>query len=116
MSASDELERRADGAWQHHLRRVNDVLRRPGLYGRDEVAERLLLEAMAAVDGCLEQWWAGFEKLRDRNAFTATGVMGAYSQILPMVATRDAAASMYAEIAHRLGWLELDRTLYTGRI
>lgn len=59
------------------------------MYGRDEMAERLLLEAIAAVDGCLERWWTECQKPRDR----------------------DATASMYAEIAHRLGWLELDRTL-----
>ena len=53
------------------------------------MAERLLLEAIAAVDGCLERWWTECQKPRDR----------------------DATASMYAEIAHRLGWLELDRTL-----
>lgn len=43
---------------QHHLMRVNDVLRRPGVYGRDETAERLLLEAMGAVDGQLARWQA----------------------------------------------------------
>ncbi|MEV0326962.1 hypothetical protein AB0H63_11015 [Micromonospora echinospora] len=37
--------------------------------------------------------------------------MGAYSNILPAGALRDATASVYAEIAHRLGWLELDRAL-----
>jgi hypothetical protein len=37
--------------------------------------------------------------------------MGAYSNILPANALRDATASVYAEIAHRLGWLELDRAL-----
>lgn len=31
--------------------------------------------------------------------------MGAYSDMLPADALRDAAASVYAKIAHRLGWL-----------
>lgn len=98
-------------ARRHHLTKVNDVLRRPGMYGRDEMAERLLLEAMAAVDGALEQWQAECEVLRERRAFTATGVMGAYGYVLPADAVRDATASVYAEIAHHLGWLHLDRAL-----
>jgi hypothetical protein len=98
-------------ARQHHLAQVNSVLRRPGMYGRDETAERLLLEAMAAVDGSLERWRAECDHLRERDAFSATGVMGAYSDVLPANALRGATASLYAETAHRLGWLELDRTL-----
>ncbi|PRX04716.1 hypothetical protein CLV67_1472 [Actinoplanes italicus] len=81
------------------------------MYGRDEMAERLLLEAMAAVDGCLERWRAEHQRLRDHDAFAATGVVGAYSRVLPEASCRDATASMYAEVAHRLGWLKLDRTL-----
>jgi hypothetical protein len=96
---------------RHHLARVNAVLRRPGLYGRDELAERLLLESMAAVDGSLRQWWAACDGLRERAAFTETGVMGAYRDILPADARREATTSVYAEIAHHLGWLELDRGL-----
>ncbi|XVQ85099.1 hypothetical protein ACQP2K_40870 [Microbispora siamensis] len=46
------------------------MLRRPGMYGGDEMAERLLLEAMAAVDGSLTRWWAECDRLRERDAFT----------------------------------------------
>ncbi|MGC4888981.1 DUF7710 domain-containing protein [Micromonospora sp. DT227] len=75
------------------------------------MAERLLLEAMAAVDGSLTRWRAECDGLRERNAFAPTGVVGAYSKVLPADALRDATASVYAEIADRLGWLELDRAL-----
>lgn len=98
-------------ARRHHVLKVNDVVRRPGMYGRDETAERLLLEALAAVDGILDRWQDQCQALRDRGAFTATGVMGAYRHIVPEDAVRDAAASIYAEIAHRFGWLSLDRAL-----
>lgn len=81
------------------------------MFGKDEMAERLLLEAMAAVDGSLTRWRAECDRLRERDASTAAGVKGAYSSILPAGALRDATASIYAEIAHRLGWLELDRVL-----
>lgn len=66
---------------------------------------------MAAVDGSLELWRRECDGLRERDAFAATGVMGAYGDILPVDAVRDATTSVYAEIAHRLGWLELDRAL-----
>jgi len=108
---SDGDDSAVDEARRHHLKQVNSVLRRPGMYGNDEIPERLLLEAMAAVDGSLARWRAEWDRLRDSDAFTATGVKGAYSDILPADALRDATASVYAEIAHRLGWLELDRAL-----
>ncbi|TDB74269.1 hypothetical protein [Micromonospora sp. KC723] len=38
------------------------------------------------------------DALRDRGAFAATGVRGAYSDILPADALRDATTSIYAEI------------------
>jgi hypothetical protein len=78
------------------------------------MAERLLLEAMAAVDGSLTRWWAECDRLRERAAFSATGVVGACSNVLPANGLREATASVYAEIAHRLGWLELDRALSAG--
>lgn len=100
-----------DEARRHHREQVNAVLRRPGMYGRDEMAELLLLRAMAAVDGSSTRWNAEFDGLRDRHAFTATGVEGAYRNVLPADALRDATASVYADIAHRCGWLDLDRAL-----
>ncbi|WP_435209168.1 DUF7710 domain-containing protein [Micromonospora sp. bgisy143] len=66
---------------------------------------------MAAVDGSLERWHTELDELRARDAFTPTGVTGAYGHLLPADALREATASVYAEIAHRLGWLELDRAL-----
>ncbi|MBE3013513.1 hypothetical protein IL992_30690 [Microbispora sp. NEAU-D428] len=111
MSSGEDSDPVLGEARRHHLNQVNGVLRRPGMYGRDETAERLLLEAMAAVDGSLTRWWAECDRLGERDASSGTGVMGAYSDILPADALREATASVYAEIAHRLGWLELDRAL-----
>ncbi|MFF5075886.1 hypothetical protein ACFY36_02460 [Actinoplanes sp. NPDC000266] len=100
-----------DEARQHHREQVNAVLRRPGMYGREEMAEQLLLGAMAAVDGSSTRWKAEFDGLRERRAFTATGVQGAYRTVLPAESLRDATASLYAGIALRCGWLDLDRAL-----
>ena len=47
----------------------------------------------------------------EEPGFAAMGVTGVYESILPAGAVRDATASVYAEIAHRLGRLELDRAL-----
>jgi hypothetical protein len=74
------------------------------MYGRDEAAERLVLEAMAAIDGNLARWRAESDGLRDRGESIPTGVRGAYGKILPDNALRGATASIYAEIAHRSGW------------
>jgi hypothetical protein len=97
-------------ARRHHRENVNAVLRRPGMYSRDETAEWLLFGAMAAVDGSTTRWEAERDRLRD-DFFSPTGVMGAYGNLLPVNALRDATASIYAAIAHRFGWLDLDRTL-----
>ncbi|MET0423372.1 MAG: hypothetical protein ABW046_05830 [Actinoplanes sp.] len=91
--------------------RVNDVVRRPDVYSRDETAERLLLEAMAAVDDSLPRWEAELDRLRDQGAMAPTGVQGAYSYALPADMLRYATATVYAEVAHRCGWLQLDRVL-----
>lgn len=47
MSSGEDSEFVLGEARRHHLERVNNVLRRPGMYGGDEMAERLVLEAMA---------------------------------------------------------------------
>ena len=39
------------------------------------------------------------------------GVRGAYSSFVPADASRGATASVYAGIAHRCNWLDLDRAL-----
>lgn len=84
------------------------------MYGRDETAEQLLLEAMAVADGSVARWRAEIDGLRSSGAFAPTGVRGAYGHLLPEGSLRDAAASAYAEIAHRCGWLDLDRALTKG--
>jgi hypothetical protein len=111
MNDQDDHKLVLEEARRHHRKQLNWALRRPGMYGRDESAELLLLEAIAAVNGSLARWRAERDALRDRSAFTPTGVRGAYEDVLPADALRDATASVYAEIAHRCGWLDLDRAL-----
>jgi hypothetical protein len=105
---------RLEDVCRHHRQRVNEVLRRPSMFGRDEVAERLVLEAMAVADGGLDRWQSELDGLSTQGAFTSTGVRGAYRAVLPENLLRDATASLYAEIAHRCGWLDLDRACSTS--
>jgi hypothetical protein len=94
----------------YHLGRLNDALRRPGMWG-GETTLRLFLDAVAFVDGRGAIWQQEQDALRDRGAFTSLGVRGAFADVLPGYADEGAVASVYAEIAWRHGWLTVDRVL-----
>ncbi|MGW3133606.1 hypothetical protein [Streptomyces sp. NPDC001123] len=89
--------------------RLNGALRRPGMYG-GELAIRLFLDAVAFADAAEQAWQKELEGLRTRRALSATGVAGAFLDLWGD-AHEGSVASVYAEIAHRQGWLRLDRTL-----
>ncbi|MFI6084242.1 hypothetical protein ACIBBB_25255 [Streptomyces sp. NPDC051217] len=91
------------------LTQLNDALRRPGMYG-GETALRLYLDAVAFADASEQEWQQELKDLQTRRGFSSTGVRGAF-QDLWGDAHEGAVASVYAEIAHRQGWLRLDRTL-----
>jgi hypothetical protein len=96
---------------RYHLDRLNQALRRPGMWG-GELSIRLFMDDVAFVDGMNELWKQEQDDLRARGASNALGVQGAFAAILP--GYRDhgaAAASVYAEIAWRRGWLAVDRAL-----
>jgi hypothetical protein len=103
-----------------HLRAsFNEAVRRPGMFG-GEMTLRLYLDALDVAHGH-ERASAEIVGLRARGAFSPLGVPGAFRTVLPgLEASRPAAlnagldhlmASVYAEIGHHQGWLELDRTL-----
>ncbi|GGT43814.1 hypothetical protein ACFFV7_33245 [Nonomuraea spiralis] len=95
----------------HHylLTQLNLALRRPGMYG-GEIALRLYMDATAFADDREAAWREELEQLRTRECFPSTGVRGAF-RLLWGDDHEGAVSSVYAEIAHRQGWLELDRTL-----
>lgn len=98
------------GDVRDYLRRqLNSALRRPGMFG-GEIALRLCLDAMAFADGAERLWDEELAALRSRGAFVSTGVTGAVERVLGQRA-EDVMASVYAEIAHRHGWLTLDEEL-----
>ncbi|HEY6797445.1 MAG TPA: hypothetical protein VI248_22445, partial [Kineosporiaceae bacterium] len=90
--------------------RLNAVLRRPGMYG-GEVAIRLLMEGMAFIDGRQALWQEQLGELGRAGASGTTGVDGAFKGIFTSYEDDGAAASVYADLAHRNQWLDLDRTL-----
>ncbi|MFD8392985.1 hypothetical protein ACFV2N_28230 [Streptomyces sp. NPDC059680] len=89
--------------------RLNDALRRPGMSG-GELGIRLVLDHLLFVERRQGAWGDEQRLLEQRKVWTPIGVKGAFENFLP--ADHDAsAASVYAEIAHRQGWLKADRVL-----
>ncbi|GAA5040768.1 hypothetical protein GCM10023259_008680 [Thermocatellispora tengchongensis] len=92
--------------------RLNDALRRSGMYG-GELALRLMIDHLAYAEH-QEEWWAeALRALKSRGAFDSAGVTGAFGTVLPGSCENDV-ASIYAELAHDQGWLRSDRTLTAG--
>lgn len=90
-------------------RLLNAALRRPGMYG-GELAIMGMLSDLAWTDR-QEHALARFgELLVARSMWTSTGVVGAFERLAPTIDAQLAAASVFAEIARRLGWLEVDQT------
>ncbi|MFD6936661.1 hypothetical protein ACFWAP_10990 [Streptomyces goshikiensis] len=101
--------RTAQEVREYLLTHLNDALRRPGMYG-GEAALRLYLDAVAFAADAEQEWQEELKDLQTRRGPSSSGVRGAF-QDLWGDAHEGAVASVYAEIAHRQGWLRLDRTL-----
>lgn len=99
-----------DAVRRYHWTRLNDALRRPQVWG-NELAITLFMDAMAFVDGLDEAWRQEQEQLKARGAAGPTGVPPRFAAILPGYHDEGAVASVYGDIAWRLGWLTADRTL-----
>ncbi|AQZ70396.1 unnamed protein product [[Actinomadura] parvosata subsp. kistnae] len=91
--------------------RLNQALRRPGMFG-GEKALRLLFDHLAYAEHQETEWAQALESLEARGAFNSLGVTGALATVLPDPCD-DGVASIYAELAHDRGWLQADRTLTT---
>jgi hypothetical protein len=75
-----------------------------------ELAIRLTLDHLLFVEHRQGAWDVEKRALERREAWPPTGVTGAFAGFLP-VDHSTSAASVYAEFAHREGWLKLDRAL-----
>ncbi|MDF9811054.1 hypothetical protein [Streptomyces sp. SPB162] len=108
--AATEGTRSADEIREYLVGRLNAALPRPEVFG-GEIALRTLIDPLAFVDHREQAWADENRALRASGAFQATGVIGGFARLLPDHRDQKAAASVYAEFAHRNGWLELDRVL-----
>lgn len=89
--------------------RLNDALRRPGLWG-GELSIRLMQDHLLFVEQRLGVWEEEQRTLTERGAWSSTGVKGSFHDFLP-ADHGCAMASVYAEFARRQGWLKADRML-----
>ena len=93
---------------QHFIEGLNAAIRRPGMFGPGEIGPDFMLREVLYVTGAEPGAWRA--ELEAAGAWSSIGVTGVVQQLLP----RDvqlATASVYADYAHRHGWLELDCTL-----
>jgi hypothetical protein len=91
---------------------LNGALRRPGLFGREsEPALRMLVDHLQFVE-CRPEALAEQQRIwAERGAWSSAGVAGVFRDLIPERYYEYGIASVYAEFAHRLGWLKPDRVL-----
>jgi hypothetical protein len=100
----------------HLTDRLNRALRRPGMFG-GELALRYFLEDLTFIDDADEAWSNENDQLVERGCWSEIGIAGAFATIFGdrrFTTHEHAVASVYADMAHRLGYLQLDNTLGTG--
>ncbi|MET8413723.1 hypothetical protein ABZV34_37830 [Streptomyces sp. NPDC005195] len=91
---------------------LNLALRRPGMFGREsELALRMLIDHLLFVE-CRPDALAEQQRVwEERGAWSSTGVAGVFRDLIPERYYEYGIASVYAEFAHRRGWLKPDRVL-----
>ncbi|MFJ7199474.1 MULTISPECIES: hypothetical protein [unclassified Streptomyces] len=105
LAASDEIR-------AYLVDQLNFALRRPGLFGREsELALRMLVDHLLFVE-CQPEAMAEEQRAwEERGAWSSTGIAGVFRDLIPDRYYEYGIASVYAEFAHRCGWLNPDRVL-----
>ncbi|MFE6848031.1 hypothetical protein [Streptomyces sp. NPDC057686] len=102
----------ADEIRAHFVEQLGSVLRRPAAYGDLDTAIWFLMDHLLMAEGDPGAWQKEQSRLAECGAWYTDGVQGAFERLLPQESARDThTASVYAEFAHRRGWLTLDRVL-----
>ncbi|MFD7616161.1 hypothetical protein [Streptomyces sp. NPDC059802] len=103
LAASDEVRAYLVG-------QLNLALRRPGMFG-NELGLRILVDHLLFVE-CRPEALAEQQRVwEERGAWSNIGVAGAFRDLIPDSYYEYGMASVYAEFAHRRGWLKPDRVL-----
>ncbi|TXR99802.1 hypothetical protein EAO73_28235 [Streptomyces sp. col6] len=97
----------------HLIKQFNRALRSPETFG-GEVALHLLITNLLFVERRPDAYTPQRQAWIDNKTFRATGVTGAYRELIPGHSYNDGMASVYAEFAQQCGWLESDRLLTTA--
>ncbi|KUO14435.1 hypothetical protein [Streptomyces dysideae] len=109
MTASRTLAT-ADDIHAHLVEQLNHALRRPGMFG-GETALWLLFDHLLFAEGQPTAWDEERGRLAERGCWNALGVQGVFQRLIPGRNHEYGVASVYAEFAHRRGWLRPDRVL-----
>ncbi|MFD9115164.1 hypothetical protein [Streptomyces bottropensis] len=113
MSSSRSLAG-ADEIHAYFVDQLNSALRRPGMFSQGDAALRMLMDHLLFVE-CQPEALADEQRAwGSRWAWTSTGVAGLFKELMPGGYDQHCVASVYAEFAHRRGWLRPDRLLPSG--
>ncbi|MEU5339525.1 hypothetical protein AB0H18_01520 [Streptomyces sp. NPDC020766] len=108
--ASDDSLATASEIHAHLVDQFNRALRSPETFGR-EVSLNVMITDLLFVERRSEAFAPQRQAWIDSGTFLATGVIGAYRELIPGRDYYDGMASVYAEFAQRCGRLESDRLL-----
>jgi hypothetical protein len=103
----------AGSLYRYVLSRLNDALRRPGMFGGDCAIEIYMDIANIDHGGDLGSRSGIRPILSGSDAWTSLGVGGAFLEYWGLDSS-DMTASVYAEVARERGWATLDRLLTAG--
>jgi hypothetical protein len=97
---------------EHFIVRLNQALLLPGMFG-GEMALRWFLGDLAWIDGLDSAGDSIAGRLEPMGAWSPTGVRGAFAGLFGGAARdhEDAAAFVYADLAHTWGYLAPERTV-----
>ncbi|WP_338137905.1 hypothetical protein [Streptomyces anulatus] len=112
MSSTDESLAAADDIHTYLVEQLNSALRRPGMFSQRDAALRMLVDHLLFVERRPEVWAEEQRSWASRGAAgSSTGLGGMFEELMPGGYDQNCVASVYAEFAHRRGWLRPDRLL-----
>ncbi len=102
----------ADEIHAYLVEQLNSALRRPGMFSQRDAALRMLVDHLLFVERQPEVWAEERRSWASRGAAgSSTGLGGMFEELMPGGYDQNCVASVYAEFAHRRGWLRPDRLL-----